>query len=98
MGRNVGVDVFPLVSSSGVRFRGGVAVAKTGRKVELAVTQEHGALEGRGADILRQSTSEDWKKNASNADYFKRWGSTPMRLRTFHFIQIHLLMMSTLGA
>ena len=74
VGRNVGVDVFPLVTSVGTRFRGGVTVAKTGRKVELAVTQEHGALEGRGADILRQSTSEDWKKNASNADYFKKMG------------------------
>jgi molybdopterin-containing oxidoreductase family iron-sulfur binding subunit len=74
VGRNVGVDVFPLVSSAGLRFRGGVNVAKTGRKVELAITQEHGALEGRGADILRQSTSEDWKKNASNADYFKKMG------------------------
>ena len=41
VGRDVGVDVFPLMSSAGTRFRGGVTVAATGRKVTLAITQEH---------------------------------------------------------
>jgi molybdopterin-containing oxidoreductase family iron-sulfur binding subunit len=47
---------------------------KTGRRHALAVTQEHGALEGRGADITRQATKQEWSENASNPDYFLKMG------------------------
>jgi MoCo/4Fe-4S cofactor protein with predicted Tat translocation signal len=74
VGKGVGVDVFPLLTSADCRFRAGVSVVKTGRKEKLAITQEHGALEGRGADIVRQSTKEEWQKNESNGEYFKKMG------------------------
>jgi Fe-S-cluster-containing dehydrogenase component/anaerobic selenocysteine-containing dehydrogenase len=74
VGRKVGVDVFTLLNSTESRFRVGVAAAKTGRKYALAVTQEHGALEGRGADITRQETKQEWSENASNPDYFLKMG------------------------
>ncbi|MEI6712365.1 MAG: TAT-variant-translocated molybdopterin oxidoreductase [Verrucomicrobiota bacterium] len=76
VGRQVGVDVYPLISSESKRFRTGVTIQKTGRQYALAITQEHGALEGRGADITRQATVEEWSKNAekANPDYFKKMG------------------------
>ncbi len=74
VGRKVGVDVFPLLTAAEGRYRVGVTAAKTGRKYALAVTQEHGALEGRGADLTRQATKQEWTENASNPDYFLKMG------------------------
>ena len=74
VGRKVGVDVFPLLTAAEGRFRVGVTAAKTGRKYALAVTQEHGAIEGRGADITRQSTKQEWAENEANPDYFLKMG------------------------
>ena len=74
LGRNVGVDVFPLMTSTESRFRVGVTVSKTGRKHPLAVTQEHGALEGRGADLTRQATVSEWTEKANDSTFFKKMG------------------------
>ncbi len=74
VGRQVGVDVYPLLTTAENRFRVGVTAAKAGRRHALAVTQEHGALEGRGADITRQATKQEWSENASNPDYFLKMG------------------------
>jgi molybdopterin-containing oxidoreductase family iron-sulfur binding subunit len=74
VGKSVGVDVYPLLTSSESRYRVGVSAVKTGRKHALAITQEHGALEGRGADLTRQATVEEWNHNASNKDFFGKMG------------------------
>jgi molybdopterin-containing oxidoreductase family iron-sulfur binding subunit len=74
LGRNVGVDVFPLLTSTESRFRVGVTAVKTGRKHALAVTQEHGALEGRGADLTRQATVAEWTEKADDKTFFKKMG------------------------
>ena len=76
VGRQVGVDIYSLITSDAARFRSGVSVVNTGKKYPLAVTQEHGALEGRGADITRQATVEEWNQNseANSPDYFKKMG------------------------
>jgi MoCo/4Fe-4S cofactor protein with predicted Tat translocation signal len=74
VGRQVGVDVYPLMTVAENRFRVGATAVKTGRRHALAVTQEHGALEGRGADITRQATKKEWTENASNPEYFLKMG------------------------
>ena len=76
VGRDVGVDVFPLISSENRRFKVGVTVAKLDRKQALAITQEHGALEGRGADITRQATVKEWVTNGEtqNPSFFNKMG------------------------
>jgi len=74
IGKNVGVNVFPLQTTADRRFLTGVTVAKTGKRHALAVTQEHGALEGRGADLTRQATTQEWTENAENKDFFKKMG------------------------
>lgn len=74
VGRQVGIDVYPLMTAAENRFRLGATAVKTGRRHALAVTQEHGALEGRGADITRQATKQEWTENASNPEYFLKMG------------------------
>jgi MoCo/4Fe-4S cofactor protein with predicted Tat translocation signal len=74
VGKGVGVDVYPLQTSADCRFRAGVTISKTGRKEKLAITQEHGALEGRGADIVRQATQEEWRQNQGNSEFFQKMG------------------------
>jgi molybdopterin-containing oxidoreductase family iron-sulfur binding subunit len=80
VGTGTGVNVFPLTTSSTPFLRMGARVTKTGRKFPLAVTQEHGALEGRGADITREANFEQYQKTVSAApaseegQYFKKMG------------------------
>jgi molybdopterin-containing oxidoreductase family iron-sulfur binding subunit len=74
VGKGVGVDVFALQTSADCRFRAGVTISKTGRREKLAITQEHGALEGRGADIIRQATQEEWSQNQANTEFFQKMG------------------------
>ncbi|RYD67284.1 MAG: 4Fe-4S dicluster domain-containing protein, partial [Verrucomicrobiaceae bacterium] len=74
VGMGTGVNVFPLLSTREPYFRLGAKVTKTGATYPLAVTQEHGTLEGRGADLTRQANLTDWQANATNEDYFKKMG------------------------
>jgi MoCo/4Fe-4S cofactor protein with predicted Tat translocation signal len=76
VGREVGVDIYPLIATENRRFKVGAVVSKAGRSHALAVTQEHGALEGRGADITRQATVEEWLKNAESKSptFFNKMG------------------------
>ncbi len=58
VGRNVGVNVYPLRSTdnemSNMSFVVGVSVTKTGRHYDLACTQDHSSMEGR--DLVREKT------------------------------------------
>ncbi|MEK0445190.1 MAG: Tetrathionate reductase subunit precursor [Verrucomicrobiota bacterium] len=76
VGRGVGFDVYPIVTSESPRFRTGARIRKAGKRYSLAITQEHGSLEGRGADLTRQSTVAEWAKNSEseNPDFFKKMG------------------------
>jgi len=80
VGQGTGFDAYPLRTSAQPFILVGAKVAKTGDKYDLAVTQEHGALEGRGADITRESDFEKYKEVASaapgseDAQYYKKLG------------------------
>ena len=62
-GSGVGFNAYPLMTTSQPYFVTGAKVRKTGREYALAVTQEHGSLEGRGPDLLREGTVADYEKN-----------------------------------
>jgi len=60
---SVGFNAYKLRTSAAHYIAGGAKVSKiVARKAyKLAVTQEHGALEGRGADVIREATAEEHK-------------------------------------
>ena len=59
----VGFNAYKLRTLAAHYIAGGVKVGKIDReKYTLAVTQEHGALEGRGADVIREATVETHKE------------------------------------
>jgi MoCo/4Fe-4S cofactor protein with predicted Tat translocation signal len=64
----VGFNGYLLRSSTAMYIATGAKVAPVKRAAyKLAITQEHGALEGRGVDILREGTAEGFAKNAGFA-------------------------------
>lgn len=65
----VGINVFPFMKMDGgsrKAFMAATAVAKTGKKYNLASTQMYHSMEGR--DIVRETTLAEWKEkpNAGN--------------------------------
>ena len=74
VGQGTGVNAYPLLTTANPYFTTGATVRKTGATTKLAITQEHGALEGRGADLTRQANIGDWQKHANNPEYFKKMG------------------------
>jgi molybdopterin-containing oxidoreductase family iron-sulfur binding subunit len=60
----VGFNGYLLRSSTAMYIATGAKVTPVKRAAyKLAITQEHGALEGRGVDILREGTTADFEKN-----------------------------------
>ena len=61
----VGFDAYPLRTAESHYIAGGVTVrALPDKKPYLqAITQEHGALEARGADLIREETAEGFAEN-----------------------------------
>lgn len=74
VGRDTGVNAYTLMTTENPYFSVGATVKRTGKKYPLAITQEHGTLEGRGADLTRQANLTDWQANANNGDYFTKMG------------------------
>ncbi len=75
VGRGVGFDVFPIQTVSVSRVTSATVAKVAGKQHQLAVTQEHGALEGRGADITRETSLENWKTNSEkNPEFIKKAG------------------------
>ncbi len=62
VGNGVGVNAYPLRTSENMWFATGVTITKTGRKQELACTQDHGSMEGR--PIIRENTLAGYKEKA----------------------------------
>ena len=59
----VGFNAYKLRTLAAHYIAGGAKIGKIDReKYILAVTQEHGALEGRGADVIREGTAEMLKE------------------------------------
>ena len=58
----VGFNAYPLRTSEAHYIAGGAEVKKLANTAyQLAITQEHGALEGRGADVVREATLDTHK-------------------------------------
>jgi molybdopterin-containing oxidoreductase family iron-sulfur binding subunit len=65
VGNNIGVNAFPLRTSSAPWFDGGVEVSRAGGGEPLASTQNHFAMEGRNP--VRVVTSDDYRKDPQHA-------------------------------
>ena len=81
-----GFDAYPLRTTENPYFVTGVKVAvKPDETYLVAVTQEHGTLEGRGADLVREATLETYKasparpKAPKDGQYFKKMGMDGQR-------------------
>lgn len=81
VGTGRGFNAYPLRTSRQPFVIVGATVQKIpGQTYQLAITQEHGALEGRGADLTRESTLEKFNEVAKadpgseTAGYYKKLG------------------------
>ena len=61
VGKGTGFNVYPLRTTATPYFALGASARATGATYKLAVTQEHGTLEGRGPDLTREATLEEFK-------------------------------------
>jgi len=58
---NVGFDTYTLRTSQAMDFGAGARLSRTGKKFELANTQDHNLMEGR--PIVREATLDKYKKH-----------------------------------
>ena len=61
VGKGTGFNAYPLRTTAQPYFATGATVRATGKNYKLALTQEHGALEGRGGDLTREATLDEYK-------------------------------------
>jgi molybdopterin-containing oxidoreductase family iron-sulfur binding subunit len=66
-----GFDAYTLRTTRTPYFATGAKVKKTGGTYKVAITQEHHALEGRGPDITREATLDEFK---AEPDFAKGMG------------------------
>jgi len=71
VGKGTGFNAYPLRTTGQPYFAVGAKVRVTGKDYKLALTQEHGTLEGRGGDITRVGTVEEYK---ADPDFAKTMG------------------------
>ena len=69
VGKGTGFNAYPLRTTANPYFALGATAKTTGAMHQLAVTQEHGTLEGRGADITREATIEEFKADPQFAKH-----------------------------
>jgi molybdopterin-containing oxidoreductase family iron-sulfur binding subunit len=69
-----GFDAYPLTTSAEPYLRVGAKVRAVGRNYRLAITQEHGSLEGRGADLVREVTKQQADTLPQHPDLVKKMG------------------------
>jgi molybdopterin-containing oxidoreductase family iron-sulfur binding subunit len=72
VGNNVGTDVYRLRTSDAMWFAGVTAIQNTGRSVELATTQHHHHMEGRG--LVRSGTLAEFKESPQHPSFMERHG------------------------
>jgi molybdopterin-containing oxidoreductase family iron-sulfur binding subunit len=61
IGHGVGYNAYALRATAGPSFAGGAKLTKTGEKHRVAVTQEHGSMDGR--PIIREANKDDYAKH-----------------------------------
>ena len=71
VGQGAGRNAYPLRTSAQPYFAVGATVKATGDSYKLALTQEHWALEGRGGDLTREATLDEYK---ADPDFAKTMG------------------------
>jgi molybdopterin-containing oxidoreductase family iron-sulfur binding subunit len=68
IGHGVGYNAYALRTSSGLNFASGAKIRPTGRTHRIAVTQEHGSMEGR--PIVREANKGQYEKFPTFAKNF----------------------------
>ena len=71
VGKEAGFNVYPLRTTTQPYFVTGAQVRVAGGSYELALTQEHWAIEGRAGDLTREATLDDYK---TTPDFAKTMG------------------------
>jgi molybdopterin-containing oxidoreductase family iron-sulfur binding subunit len=74
VGKATGFDAYKLRTTAAPYIAAGASVRVTGKEYQLGITQEHGVLEGRGADLTREASIDEYKENRENKAYFKKMG------------------------
>ena len=69
-----GFNAYPLTTSAEPYLRVGAKVRAVGRNYRLAITQEHGSLEGRGSDLVREVTKAQHDELPKHPDFIKTMG------------------------
>jgi MoCo/4Fe-4S cofactor protein with predicted Tat translocation signal len=69
-----GFNAYPLTTSAESYIRVGAKVRAVGRSYLIAITQEHGSLEGRGADLVREIKHDQVPAVKANPDLIKKMG------------------------
>ena len=72
-----GFNAYTLRTTQAPYFATGAKVKATGSKYRLAVTQEHGTLEGRGPDITREATLKEFTAEPAFAKTMGMDGHNP---------------------
>ncbi len=72
IGTGAGFSAYPLRTTDGLGFATGATLRDTGRRLQLANTQEHWSMEGR--DIVREANSEGEEGYAKNPDFVNSIG------------------------
>jgi molybdopterin-containing oxidoreductase family iron-sulfur binding subunit len=71
VGEKTGFNAYLLRTSASPYFATGATAKATGKSYKLALTQEHWALEGRGGDLTREATLDEYK---AKPDFAKTMG------------------------
>ncbi len=71
VGQNTGFNAYPLRTTAQPYFAVGATAKATGKSYKLALTQEHWALEGRGGDLTREATVDEYR---AHPDFAKTMG------------------------
>jgi MoCo/4Fe-4S cofactor protein with predicted Tat translocation signal len=73
-----GFDAYTLRTTKTPYFATGAKVKVTGGTYKMAITQEHGTLEGRGPDITREATLEEYKADPKFVENMGMDGHIPL--------------------
>ncbi len=71
VGSGTGFNAYPLRTTAQPYFAVGATAKATGKTYQLALTQEHWSLEGRGGDLTREATVDEYK---AHPDFAKTMG------------------------
>jgi molybdopterin-containing oxidoreductase family iron-sulfur binding subunit len=74
VGAGTGFNAYLLRTTKAPYIATGATVRVTGGEYPIAITQEHGALEGRGADLTREATLAEYQEHREDPRYFKDMG------------------------